>query len=284
MKKLYLIIASLISLNSFSQNTPLGLGQGPFSGSNATNTNCSFAFGSTVGYSPANNVLQSDNVYATVSHCGNCDQNTQCLVVTGFGFNIPLTANITGIAVQVEKKRDAGGSGNVVDNGVQLMKNGNLVGQNKADTHTDWPLTDTYVLYGNGADLWNTTWTPAEINSIGFGVAVASISYCSATINTYIDNVTITVSYTNGISSGITTVSSQGSIIASPNPAESGNFIQFSEIKKIDDLKIFDITGKQVFNGNSNENKIELPLINSGIYFYTIKNENINYTGKLIIK
>lgn len=285
MKKIYVLL--LISLSSYKviAQTTLGLGQGPFSGTSATNAACSFSFISSVGYTPANNVLGSDNQYATASHCDCCDQNTQCLIVSGFGFNIPTNTTIKGIALKIEKKRSVGGSGIVVDNGIQLMKNGIQAGQDKKDATKDWPIVDSAIYYGSGSDLWNTTWTAADINASNFGVAIASISYvCGATITTYIDDVQLTVSYANATTGVIETASSTGKIIAYPNPVVAGNKISFSEIKTIDELIIFDVTGKQVFTSSSENNELIIPELTAGLYFYTIKANNTNSTGKLIIR
>ncbi|HLC83772.1 MAG TPA: hypothetical protein VJI69_08070, partial [Bacteroidia bacterium] len=178
MKKLLLLISVFATTISQAQtsvtNSPI----------TATNTMCAFAYSSTVGYLPATNVTASDNVYATATHCDCCDQNTQCLTVSDFGFAIPVGAVIDGIVLEVEKRRNAGGSSGIVeDNGLQIMKGGLLVGPNKSQYGVDWPLTDTYVTYGSSTDLWGTTWTAADINASNFGVSLASISYvCGATI------------------------------------------------------------------------------------------------------
>jgi hypothetical protein len=252
-----------------------------------TNTMCAFSYSSTVGYTPAANVTASDNVYATAVHCDCCDQNTQCLQVNDFGFSIPAGAVIDGIVLEVEKKRSAasgpGSSGIVEDNGLQIMKGGVLVGPNKSQYGVDWPLTDTYVSYGTATDLWGTTWTPADINSSGFGVSLASISYiCGSTITTSIDHVRITVYYSTatGISEKAT---SGGQINVFPNPASAESIVSFSNMDEISLLTITDDLGKEVFKGSSDKNEITLPSIGKGIYFYHVENNGSVYNGKLII-
>lgn len=250
----------------------------------ATNTMCAFAYSSTVGYAPAGNVTASDNVYATALHCDCCDQNTQCLTVSDFGFAIPVGAVIDGIVLEVEKKRSSGIGGVVVDNGVQLTKAGVTTGANKMDTSTDWPTVDTYVSYGSPTDLWGTTWTSGEVNAAGFGTAFASISYvCGSTVVTSIDHMRITVYYTTatGISQ---TAEGSGKIISYPNPVVSGNSITFSNITKIEQITITDILGKELFNGSSDKNTMILPKMNSGVYFYSIANEGKSYTGKITVE
>lgn len=277
MKKLLLLISLFAATTSQAQtaiNSP----------ASATNTMCAFAYSSSVGYTPAGNVTASDNVYATAVHCDCCDQNTQCLTVSDFGFAIPAGAVINGIVLEVEKKRSAGIGGVVVDNGVQLMKAGATTGANKMDTSTDWPTIDTYVSYGSPTDLWGTTWTPAEVNASGFGAAFASISYvCGSTIVTSIDQMRITVYYTTA--TGISQTAKGGeNIVSYPNPVVSGNSITFSSITKIEQITITDILGKEQFKGSSDKNTIVLPKMNSGVYFYSIVNDGKNYTGKITVE
>lgn len=278
MKKLLLlsIFTTTISLAQTSvTNSPVS----------ATNTMCAFSYSSTVGYSPAANVTASDNVYATATHCDCCDQNTQCLTVSDFGYAIPVGAVIDGIVLEVEKRRSAGGSSGIVeDNGLQIMKGGVLTGPNKSQYGIDWPSTDTYVTYGSSTDLWGTTWTAADINASNFGVSLASISYvCGATIVTAIDHVRMTIYYSTatGISSK---TEGCGKIISYPNPVVSENAITFSNITKIEQITITDILGKEQFKGSSDKNTIVLPKMNSGVYFYSIVNDGKILTGKITVE
>lgn len=166
---------------------------GPLNPSGSSNTACSISYGSTVPYAPANAIYVSDNVYATATHCACCDQNTNCLLATNFGFAIPTGATITGILVEIEKGTT---SFNLQDNGLRLLKAGVEVGSDYAQFGTPWALADTYVTYGGCNDLWGTTWTPADINAAGFGLAFSSIDYsCSGTVASRIDHIRITVCY-----------------------------------------------------------------------------------------
>lgn len=278
MKKI--LILNFIAINFLSQAQTAG----PNNPASAINTICAFSYSSTVGYTPAANVLASDNVYATAVHCACCDQNTQCLTISDFGFSIPVGAVINGIVLEVEKKRSAGGSGTVEDKGLQIMKGGLLTGPNKSQSGVDWPLTDTYVTYGASSDLWGTTWTASDINASNFGVSLASISYvCGATITTSIDHVRMTVYYTS--TTGVSTkASSDRAIVTFPNPVAAGNKITFNNIKKIEHVIISDALGKTVLNTSSETNEIVLPTITSGIYFYNILEKGEWYTGKISVE
>jgi hypothetical protein len=246
MKKFYsLIFLFTAGVFGYSQSQ-----QGPLSVGTAQNASCPFSFSSTVGYSPLSGVLASDNVYATVSHCDCCDQNTLCLFAVNFNFSIPGTATINGILAEIEKK--ASMNAMIQDNGLMLVKAGVPVGNNYATTN-NWPLVDTYVSYGSSTDLWGTTWTPADINNPGFGLAYATISYtCFGNGNpavSSIDHIRMTVFYTN-ISTGQLEAQSNDpdylSVFPNPSRAENLNIVS-PALNGNALLEIFDAGGKRVF-------------------------------------
>ncbi|KDN56607.1 T9SS sorting signal type C domain-containing protein [Flavobacterium seoulense] len=110
----------------------------------------------------------------TVGILGSESVITNNLQATTFGFAIPSNAKITGIQVVVNRySSDNSSSRYVRDNTIQLIKTTGVVGVNKAVTASNWLITSSNVNYGNESDLWGTTWTPAEINSSSFGVALA---------------------------------------------------------------------------------------------------------------
>ena len=91
---------------------------------------------------------------------------------TQYGFSIPDDVTISGIEVLVNRRVDDHNAG-IMDNEVRLVKEGAIVGDNHAIT-TTWPVDFTMVTYGGPTDLWGVSWTPAEINSPDFGVALAA--------------------------------------------------------------------------------------------------------------
>ena len=90
-----------------------------------------------------------------------------------YGFNIPADATITGIEVNINRMSESRNP-NVVDNVVSLVKDGAIVGENKADLVTAWPTELTLATYGGDGDLWGTTWLASDINSPNFGVTLAA--------------------------------------------------------------------------------------------------------------
>lgn len=71
-----------------------------------------------------------------------------------------------------------GFTSNVVDSEVKIVKaDGSIGSTNKADTGTDWSLSnDVVASYGANNDLWGETWTAADINDSDFGAVIAANS------------------------------------------------------------------------------------------------------------
>jgi hypothetical protein len=256
--------------------------QGPLDPSASQNTMCPFSYSSPTGYSNGNNAFASDNAYATASHCDCCDMNTQCFETTGFGFSIPGTAIIDGIMVEVEKK--ASPNSMVQDNGVKLLKAGNVVGLSYASS-SNWPMTDTYSTYGGATDLWGAAWTPADINDPNFGLAFASISYTcfgnNQPVISSIDHVRITVYYTDVTGVNGAAVSS-GDFLISPNPSAGSDLtITLPHAEKQVVVSVRDVTASvQV---NDAVFSMELPAgLAKGIYVVGISGTR-SYFGRLAV-
>ena len=139
---------------------------------------------------------------------------------TNYGFNIPLDATIDGIAVSIMRQSSGNMYGNSIDDSdVYLLKAGVIAGTDHAVT-TDWPVTMTLATYGGTADLWGSTWTPAEINAAGFGVALSARNESPYGDRTaYVDYMQITITYVFGTT---TTVATSGS------PSTYGDSVAFT--------------------------------------------------------
>lgn len=120
------------------------------------------------------------------------------LVCTGFNFDIPTTAVICGVRVEIEKS-GAGLLQSVQDHSIRLTQGGLISGNNYA-VGGNWPTTDTYFSYGGPANLWGLALTPAMISSPTFGVAIsANLSGSLILPSARIDHVRITVFYDNSL-------------------------------------------------------------------------------------
>jgi hypothetical protein len=125
-------------------------------------------------------------------------KRTQLLTSTQFGFvssvtpgDIPPTATISGIVVQVKRKAS---TGKVNDFSVLIVKGGTAGGTQKA-TATLWPASLTYATYGSSSDLWGLSWTVADITAANFGVQIQARGKTTGTNTAEIDNIKITVYY-----------------------------------------------------------------------------------------
>lgn len=142
-----------------------------------------------VAWSSASNITASDDSWVTATLGGS--QRTKRLHIQ-FAFNIPSGATIDGIELSIERH---GSSSDVRDYAIQLSKTGGIaVGDNKASASA-WPTSDGTATYGGASDLWGTTWTPAEINDVNFGV-LAQAKSTSGTVSARVDFAEMTVYYT----------------------------------------------------------------------------------------
>lgn len=193
--KTNLVILLLIfySNNSFSQC----IADGPRNAVAFTN-NASIG---TVTWINTGNIINSNNTRATAGAfiTALSSSTTNYLVATNFGFNIPLTANICGIEIDIERRAQGLLIGSSIrDNNVRIVKNGTILGNNHANGGLNWPSADGYITLGNNSDAWGATWTPAEINANNFGIAYSvrlNAGIASLFLSAEIDHIQITVYY-----------------------------------------------------------------------------------------
>jgi hypothetical protein len=145
------------------------------------------------------NAGASDNVYATFGDISGTSGNyTDYLEAANYGFNIPSNATITGIAVDVERSDP---NTSTSDYSIRLVKGGNVTGTDHSlgtmySSTENFEINDVVRTYGGDGDLWDETWTPADINSTDFGAVVsAQRAVDGTTTNGRIDNIRITVYY-----------------------------------------------------------------------------------------
>ncbi|MBI3140200.1 MAG: T9SS type A sorting domain-containing protein [Sphingobacteriales bacterium] len=168
------------------------------SGPNDAGTFSNNASVGTVAWTNQGNAITSNDNYAlaTVSLGLLGSANTNYLVATNYGFAIPGTAIITGIKVEIEKHYfiTLGLLSSVTDNSVRLLKGGTIGGNNNA--LGAWPSSDAYSTYGGSADLWGRTWSAADINNSGFGVAISThiaAGLAGLDMDALVDHIRITV-------------------------------------------------------------------------------------------
>ena len=113
------------------------------------------------------------------------------LLTSDFALDIPDSAVIKGITVEVRRAGDA----NVSDDSLRLVKAGAVTGAERGSS-TPWTGELEWVSYGGASDLWGETWTAADVMSADFGVAL-SVNYEDTVGNAraYVDQVRVTLHY-----------------------------------------------------------------------------------------
>lgn len=169
---------------------------GPNNGSSFANN----ASTGTVAWTNTSNAQTSNDSYSgssiTLGILGSA--NTNYLVVTNFGFSLSSLSSICGIKVEIEKQYNIfiGVLSSVTDNEVKIVKGGVISGNDLGSG--GWPSSDAYSTYGSNSQKWGLTWTPADINSSGFGVAISthiSAGVAGLSMDALVDHVRITVYY-----------------------------------------------------------------------------------------
>jgi hypothetical protein len=146
------------------------------------------------GWTGFNNIKLHDSVYAT--YAISAGGNSGDIQATGFAFTIPTGATINGITVTAYVS-DISGSGLTSTHDVTLLKAGATVGTPKSSA-APWGVPST-LTFGNGTDLWGTTWTTADTNAAGFGFQMSAHNGDINPATAGIDFVTVTVNYTTSV-------------------------------------------------------------------------------------
>ncbi|MBM3228798.1 hypothetical protein FJZ26_00020 [Candidatus Parvarchaeota archaeon] len=169
-----------------------------------------FAVGTMSWQSPTN-AQSSDGTSATASLCEligggaspaikatayfqkGCETTSRYLTAQSFGFSIPTNARIDGILVTIRKAASVAGT--VSDNSIRIINRTNFLATEYAAGGV-WGTTLAYSSYGGPRNTWGATWSAADINHAGFGVAISAVNPTTISSTASIDHVNITVYYT----------------------------------------------------------------------------------------
>ncbi len=208
------------------------------------------------------------------------------MVVTGFGFNIPLNATINGIIVEIE--RACSNPGIVIDSAIRILKNAVPVGPNKSNLLA-WPLNKAYSIYGSASDVWLTSWLSADINNVNFGVYISARNTSNTQLPTaMIDHVRITVFFT--ISSVQYSASSaSGNLFTAYTPGTGAIEVsyQLGGMNK-GKLMLTNLLGKTVFakelGAPEGKEDVQTAGMLPGIYFMQLSTSERSQTRKILIQ
>lgn len=210
-----LLFAILLQHKVYSQcdvspdNTPDIVSNNSFSGSDFDWDDAGYALSSNNQYASAGFLL---GLFTTVQ--------SDLMMLSDFDISIPLAVTICGIEIKIERKASGLGvlGASVRDNIVQLVRNGSVVGTNKA-TSTNWTGSKVTATYGGPSDLWGTSWNSTDVNSTNFGLAFSAELRSGAAglfLSADIDNITVTVYYQHIVLPGPVgklTANTKGSVV-----------------------------------------------------------------------
>ena len=217
---------------------------------------------------------------------------TNYIVATNYGFTIPAGNQIDGIQVRITRKED---NANAKDFRVRLVKGG-VIGASDRISSFNWPSTNTTRVHGTSTDLWGDTWTIAEINAAGFGVAVAAqrSSNSATPIAARIDNLRITVYYSPPppplpveLVSFSAAMNTNSVSLNWETASETNN--DFFTLERGTDREAFSIIATIDGNGNSAVAQnysytdiLETPSASVPFYFYQLSQTDFDGTTKVI--
>jgi len=145
-------------------------------------------------FSPTDAVL-ADDVPATVSLT--TGQESTLITFSDFGFTFPTDATLLGFKVSLRCGVDPVGTGEQIV-AFLAMATGDPLGSKTAAPPDYFGLDPTMELGAND-DLWSTELTAEDVNSADFCVKIkAGIVDITAAADFYLDDVTITVTYSGG--------------------------------------------------------------------------------------
>lgn len=228
LKNLWIIISASLLLIVLSISITAS-SAGPNSGQNFTNNN---TIGQIAWISPQN-ASASDTLNAKFSSTVLLPRQSNYLYARNFSFNIPSTAIINGVVVEVQATYDTQDTGVVADNSVRLIKNGIMSGLEMKNTTGLWG-DFLYQTYSNSTGLWNLSLTPADVNNATFGVGISGSiggkDTPGALTTGYINHIRMTIYYSTadpctGSASGSCIVNCATNYTFSTNAQINGSLI-----------------------------------------------------------
>lgn len=124
-------------------------------------------------WSNVGNAKSADGFYSIAEVPGGTTATAHYLKATNFGFAVPAEETILGIQTSILRRESGAGTGEVTDSRIRIVKGGTIQATGDKSTGLKWPTTATVAHFGGEGDLWSNTWTPADVNSSNFGVALS---------------------------------------------------------------------------------------------------------------
>lgn len=145
------------------------------------------------------NVGANDGAYGQITAASFDSSDVSYLLkATNFSMAVPGNAlSIDGIVVEIERYY---ANGQVIDIDVNLTKDGSARAGDDKSTGANFVVSPgSTVTFGGAADLWNTTWSVAQVNASTFGV-LYKMGASANDADGFVDFIRITAYYTPGTS------------------------------------------------------------------------------------
>lgn len=201
------------------------------------------------------------------------------IMFTGYGFNIPLTATVTGIEASFTYSTVNTTTNTLRDTLVNLLYNGTVVGNSQASVTPAFANTGS-VLVGSSNDTWGWFWNPTDINAQGFGLNFKVISNAAGAEFHFTYGASIRVYYDlpNGIKE------SQKQNAMHKILVDQKQLLLVTEQNA--EISIYSILGNKLVSmrtegGASKE--LNLSAYPTGLYVYSIKTQFGEQSGKFIL-
>lgn len=136
----------------------------------------------------------SDSSYATVD-LNSSSNSSQALRGLNLEVSIPGFAKLNGFVASFERYATIADS--IKDTHVYLVKNGSIIGNNKANTAEYWSTTESTKSFGSPTDMWGTSLTYAYELDSTFGIMIAAGWYnaYSQTVTPHVNHMYLTIYY-----------------------------------------------------------------------------------------
>jgi hypothetical protein len=148
-------------------------------------------FGTATGWTNSSNA--TDGTVGTFATQPNDSVLRPPLVCTNALIDLPSTAVVLGVEIEVTRRKQASGFISARDRSVTLVGVPSYQDKKKAEF---WPTVSTATTYGSASDLWGTSLSASILNDSGFGVAIAAEAVNGAGGNDReIDSVRVRITY-----------------------------------------------------------------------------------------
>lgn len=203
------------------------------------------------------------------------------LMFTNYGFTIPATATITGVQVNFSYTSNASNMATLRDTVVMLIVGTYLAGYTQALATPNYTGNNT-VAIGSSIDTWGTYLAPGDVNDSGFGFNFKLISQLGGINFAFVNGASITVFYilSNGLKES-QSMAAKTKVYASEKQLKLS-----SELSEPAEVTLYSGPGNKLttYTMEANSSKtIDVSDYATGVYFYTIKSNNTQRSGKLII-